>query len=110
MSFKTTHNLDFLARTWNINPEFTEFKVGTCHGIFRYIRDTIEILAIYNDEPNNGHFNDVMEWFENSAKRDNKHFQFSEILNPKFAKHLQDKRGFMIMDKGSKAIKFNYEM
>jgi hypothetical protein len=105
--FKSTHELDFLARPWRIDPTFTEFKIGTCHGIFRYIRFTIEILAIENLEPGNGHFEDVLEWFENSAKRDGKHLQFSEILNPRFAKHLKDKRGFMIIDNGKSAVKIN---
>lgn len=109
-SFQSTHKLEFLAKIWHIDPEYTQFKVGTCHGIYRYIRDTIEILAIYNNNPNNGHFEDVLEWFHNSAKRDGKHLQFSEILNPRFAKHLKDKRGFKIMDKETKAVKLNEDI
>lgn len=108
--FQSTHKLEFLAKIWRIDPEYIQFKVGTCNGIYRYIMDTIEILAIQNDNPGNGHFEDVLEWFYNSAKRDNKHLQFSEILNPKFAKHLEDKRGFKIMDKGTKAVKLNCEI
>ena len=110
IGFQSTHNLQFLARQWRIDPEYTQFKIGTCDGIYRYIEDTIEILAIKNNSPGNGHFEDVLEWFYNSCKRDGKHLQFSEILNPKFLKHLKEKRGFMIVNKGKCAVKLNNEI
>lgn len=95
--FKSSHNLDFLSAYWN-NPFNTEgwqvFKVGTCHGQWVATETTYDILSVINDEPGNGHFNDVLEWFEQSCRRDKKALRILEVMNDDFAKHLVYKRGF----------------
>lgn len=70
------------------------FKIGTCEGIYNVSNDAYQIIAVQNNELNNGHFTDVLEWFEFAAKRDGKALRFLAILNDKFGKHLVSKRGF----------------
>ena len=64
---ETTHNLDFLQadNTLTGNPYF---KVGTCHGQYS-VDDNGNycIINVINEKKGNGHFNDVLEWFESSA-------------------------------------------
>lgn len=95
--FKSTHNLPFLSRRWE-NPFNTEgwqeFKIGTCCGQWTSTDTTYDILTVINDEPGNGHFKDVLEWFENSCKRDGKAFIILEVWNKGLAKHLVTKHGF----------------
>ena len=105
--FKTKHNLPFLTCEYH-NPilgktPFYRFKIGTCTGLWGAEDNFYIILAIDNDKPGNGHFEDVLQWFERSCKRDNKGLKFASILNPKFGRHLVHKRGFKIV--GKDAIK-----
>lgn len=93
VEFKTTHNLEFQIAHW-IFQDFIRFRIGTCHGLWRSTDDAYEILAVNNDQPGNGHFNDVLEWFEHSCKRDGKALMILEVWNKMFAKHLATKRGF----------------
>ena len=95
MQFKTTNNLDFEVADWEISMDFQRFRVGTCEGLFGATNTTYDILAVTNNQPNNGHFNDVLEWFENSCKRDKKDLRILEVWNDKFKKHLIDKKGFV---------------
>lgn len=91
---KTSHNLDFEVAPWK-TKEWLMFKVGTCNGLWRCNCNSYEILAISNDIPGNGHFEDVLEWFEFSCKRDKKDLVFLEIWNEKLMSHLINKRGFV---------------
>ena len=109
MGFKTTHKLEFQTTRPNLfphfNDEFSEFKIGTCQGLWRSTDNTYDILAVLNTSPSNGHFTDVLEWFENSCKRDNKNFRFLEVWNPILEKHLLNKQGF-VKDEGDNLIKY----
>lgn len=116
---ETIHKLDFEACPWEpafkdllpqliadvmrIKEPIVAFRVGTCEGIYTVRDNAFQIIAVQNSKPGNGHFEDVIQWFENSCKRDKKNLMFMEIMNPKFGKHLCDKRGFK--RKGSHAIK-----
>lgn len=97
MDFKSTHGLPFLSAKW-VNPANDEgwliFKIGTVNGQWRATPDSYEILSVINDEPGNGHFQDVFDWFENSCKRDKKDLKILECWNAKLATHLKTKRGF----------------
>jgi len=106
--FKSTHNLEFLSAHWN-NPLNTDgwqvFKIGTCGGQWRSSwPNCYEILTIINDNPGNGHLDDVLEWFEYSCKRDKYSLKILEVWNKGFAKHLIEKRGFT-KEKGDNLIK-----
>lgn len=96
----TKHNLDFEAAPWAPLPgfppckNFHEFRIGTCEGLWQSTDDSYDILAIKNINKGNGHFEDVMQWFENSCRRDKKNLRFLEVMNPHFKKHLLNKRGF----------------
>lgn len=89
----TEHKLDFEVAEWNM-PSFTQFRIGTCHGLWRSTKDTYDILAIDNDEPGNGHLEDVFQWFESCCKRDKRDLMVLEVWNADFMKHLLTKRGF----------------
>lgn len=105
-SIITTHRLDFESAPWNkfIDESIQVFRVGTCHGQWYSTQFAYHILSIINEEPGNGHLNDVFEWFENSCKRDGKALIVEEIMNVRFGRHLCEKRGFTMM-KGNRAMK-----
>jgi hypothetical protein len=63
------------------------------------------MLAVVNDNPGNGHLDDVFEWFEGSCRRDKKNFRILEIWNKAFREHLLTKRGFIAQGKDN-AIKY----
>lgn len=92
--FKTTHNLHFEVAPWPYEQSFMKFRVGTCEGLYTAFPGTYVIVAVTNNEPHNGHLNDVFEWFENSCKREKRNLRVAELMNPKFAIHLSEKRGF----------------
>lgn len=97
-AIQTKHHLDFLARPWYRDQTFFEFQVGTCNGLYTVDANTYSILAIENTCLNNGHFEDVIEWFESSCRRDRKDFMFLEVWNDRLANHLSRKRGFVRQD------------
>jgi hypothetical protein len=84
---QTKHNLDFEVAPWEpiIPMPFTEtyaaFRVGTCEGLYCTNALTYDILAVKNLNPGNGHFEDVLQWFENSCRRDKKNLRFLEVMN-----------------------------
>lgn len=93
--FESSHELDFLSCPWEVDREWNRFKIGTCHGLWNCVADAYQILAVDNDYPGNGHFEDGMEWFENSCRRDGKSLRIMELMNPRFEDHLIKKRGFV---------------
>lgn len=105
----TEHNLDFQARPYSgilkffSRLPFQEFIVGTCRGVFWIEGDRLNILAVINLESGNGHFTDVLQWFEHSAKEKKLKFVFAEVMNPGLRKHLVEKRGFEMI--GDNAVK-----
>lgn len=100
-AIETTHKLDFLSAPWN-NPMndqgWQEFKVGTCKGQWRHTDRGFEILSVINEEPGNGHINDLFEWFEYACRRDKSPLWILEVWNKRFKKHLIEKRGFVAQD------------
>lgn len=108
---QTKHNLDFEACPWEsalgVDENFTKFRIGTCEGLWKATDTTYDILAITNSQPGNGHFEDVLQWFEHSCKRDRKSFRILEVWNKRFKMHLIRKRGFSLqgMDHVIKKVK-----
>jgi len=101
--FQSTHKLDF-----EVSPSYLglRFRVGTCNGLYKVMPNMYCIIGIYNGERNNGHLQDVFDWFENSCKRDNYNLTVVEIRNRRFHDHLVNKRGFVNLDlKGENVIK-----
>lgn len=94
----TKHNLPFESRPWEsmlgVDENFMQFRIGTCEGLWSSTDKTYDILAITNNQPGNGHFDDVLEWFESSCKRDGKSLRILECWNKHFKMHLIRKRGF----------------
>lgn len=105
--FKSSHDLPFLSKHWD-NPFNTEgwqqFLIGTCHGQWISTPTSYDILTVINDQPGNGHFTDVLEWFERSCKRDGKAFRILEVWNKRLSTHLVTKHGFTYQD-GDNLIK-----
>ncbi len=96
--FKSTHKLEF-KRTPDyfkglFGKKFDQFKIGTCNGLYQRDADGVKILAVLNEEPNNGHFTDVMEWFSYFAKKDEVPLIFLEVWNHRLKRHLIEKHGF----------------
>ncbi len=108
--FKTKHNLEFEMAPWekNIDPtkQWHRFRVGTCEGIWSYSLTSYEILAITNNKPGNGHFEDVLQWFEQSCRIDNKSLMILEVWNSRFKAHLINKRNFKEVSKDNVELKF----
>jgi hypothetical protein len=105
---QTNNCLDFevIERPYPSFSDKSLFRVGTCEGLWQCIEDCYVIIGIINNCPGNGHFDDVLEWFEFSCKRDNKNLLVVECLNNKFYLHLLAKRGFKPLDdKGNNCIK-----
>jgi hypothetical protein len=96
--FKSKHNLLFEVAL-HFEPDFMNFRVGTCTGLYSWNDKQYIIVAVVNDQPSNGHLDDVFEWFENSCRRDKKDLVVAELMNERFAKHLITKRGFAILNK-----------
>jgi hypothetical protein len=106
MDFISSHKLDFLCAYWPLSENFKQFKVGTCSGLWSCERFSYCILAVVNHTKGNGHFDDVLEWFEYSCKRDNYSFKFFEVWNDNLKKHLINKRGFVEIEPGILEKKF----
>ena len=107
----TKHKLWFEISGWQWNfvtgDNWIRFRVGTCDGLWRPTKNAYEILAIKNSSPNNGHLDDVFEWFNHSCKRDNKVLIMREVWNKNFYRHLVEKRGFKKYRKNN-LIKTNF--
>ena len=111
--FITKHKLPFESAPWELGDlmlkvgqdkvkpgeEFKLFRIGTCEGTWNSTDDSYQILAIINNKPGNGHFEDVLQWFEYSANRDKRKFRILEVWNEKLKKHLIKKRGFKAVGK-----------
>lgn len=98
LEFRSSHDLYFECAEYDslIIDEYNwiRFRIGTCEGLWCATEKTYNILAITNSSPGNGHFNDVLEWFENSCRRDKKALKFLEVWNKGFKNNLIEKRGF----------------
>jgi len=90
----TTHKLPFEVAPWPHDADFLQFRVGTCHGVWRSTGVFSDILSICNERPGKGHFEDVLQWFSHSCRRDGKNLRILEVGNKAFFQHLINKRGF----------------
>jgi hypothetical protein len=108
--FKSTHNLPFLCRPYEFKIDdgniYDEFKIGTCVGLWTCSETSYDILSIINKIPGNGHIQDVLDWFENSCKRENFDLRFMEIMNEKFAEKCIKNHGFTREKGTNNLIKF----
>jgi len=98
--FESTHKLIFELCGWPYGTpvhaaSYWAFRVGTCRGLYTASKEEYQIIAIENDRMGNGHLTDVLEWFDNSCRRDGKSLRVCAIWNKKFKKHLLKKRGFV---------------
>lgn len=93
--FMTAHKLAFEVVPWERSDEYLLFRVGTCHGTWRSTALHYDILTIINEEPGNGHLQDVLQWFSHSCRRDGKDLRILEVMNKEFMRHLVEKRGFI---------------
>lgn len=96
--FITTHKLDFGTAPFTskiAEKAMKRFKIGTCVGLYGVTQEGYEIHSINNLEQGNGHFEDVLEWFEYVAKRDSGSLTFTNVNDDRFKEHLVKKRGFI---------------
>lgn len=92
--FKSKHNLMFEVAEWEMSNDFQRFRIGTCTRLFGVTDESYDILAIENSEKGNGHFEDVLQWFERSCIRDKRSFRILEVWNTDLKLHLIHDRGF----------------
>lgn len=88
----------FLASITDLSkgtPKVQLFRIGSCSGVWYPAPTEYRILFIGNSKKGNGHFEDVLEWFAESCRRDKKALVFEEVLMTRFRKHLIEKRGFV---------------
>lgn len=108
--FESTHKLYFEVASYPLNCDtnnnWLRFRVGTCNGLWCSTATSFDILAITNDKPGNGHFIDVLEWFEQSCIRERKNLRILEIWNENFKKHLVEK--LLFQDIGNNNVEKHY--
>jgi hypothetical protein len=96
--FESKHKLPFMSAEYDQPLQdgynWHRFKVGTCEGLFAFRGNAFYILAIENTVKGNGHFGDVLEWFEHGCKENQCSLVFLEVWNKKLLQHLTEKRGF----------------
>ena len=104
----TSHQLDFEMWEWdpndttvarmlgitNMETEYQGFRIGTCEGLWTSRPAAYVILSVINDKPGNGHFEDVLQWFYHSCRRDRKDLIIEDFFNMDFKRHMIEKRGF----------------
>jgi hypothetical protein len=95
MDFTSTHNLSFESAPDPFRGY--RFRVGTCEGQWGVAKGCYYILSVTNRNQGNGHFDDVLEWFEFSCKRDGRNLIVLEIWNENLLAHLVDQRGFQAL-------------
>lgn len=106
--FESTHGLGFKGAPQIVSGEqtgLTKFEVGTCRGLYKITDIAVEIHAVINDEPGNGHMDDVFEWFEGIAK----HGKVPLVVlgaSPEFKIELSQKRDFLNTNIPNRMIKF----
>ena len=101
----TKHELDFESCQWPIDPNINLFRVGTVTGQWYFDDKGLNILSFLNDQPGNGHLEDVFQWFEYSAKTYKVPLIILECMNERFKEHLIAKRGFVKIPKTDHVIK-----
>ena len=109
--FKSKNGLKFKTASHIIGgaPSGLEkFKVGSVHGLWRQGETVIEIWAIINDEPGNGHMDDAIEWFVEIARLSGVILRVVEISSVTFRNQLIDKWGFSTTDVQSQLIKYDF--
>ena len=89
----TTHKLDFEMCNWGVGG-INLFRVGTVNGQWLVQDKSYCILSVINDKPHNGHFEDLLQWFEHSCKCEGYTLKILHVMNERFKKHLIEKRGF----------------
>lgn len=72
-----------------------KFQVGSCSGLYVMGNREIKLIYVSNDKPGSGHMDDVFDWIQHSAQKENYNVRFVGVKLPAFRKHLIDDRGFM---------------
>lgn len=71
MKFKSSHKLKFKTAPHIIGGAPTgleKYEVGTVHGLWNKSSLSVDIFALINKTPGNGHVDDALEWFFAIAK------------------------------------------
>lgn len=105
-AIRTTHNLDFMACEDPFGNGIMRYQIGTCGGQYEFMPFCIAIISVVNDQPGNGHLDDVFDWFSYAAKRDNKPLMICEFFNERFREHCIKKRGFIPVPGTNNVVKF----
>lgn len=69
---------------------YTQYRFGTCHGLFQMVDGFFHVYAVMNTDPNNGHFLALMDRLERFYDVRVDAFIFGDALRA----HLIQKRGY----------------
>lgn len=89
---------------WHLNSALDclnyTFIIGTVDGMFDITEDRVRLIAIQNQELNNGDFSKAMDILESNTFSIGKAFEVVEIWNDRLRKHLIEKRGYTLSRDG----------
>lgn len=92
-------NITHMNLPYDEDSNWMSFNMGTCRGMFGITEHAYQIFGIGNSEPGNGHFDEVLGWFERNCARKNKDLVFEHFINEPFMTHLIEKRGYKPMSR-----------
>lgn len=93
-NYVSRNGLAFEVAPWEFGEEYQRFRIGTVTGLWGSNDQAYLILALQNDNPGNGHLEDLFDWFYQSCRRDQKDLIIQEVWNAGLREHLIKKRGF----------------
>lgn len=108
--FRSTHGLKFKTMPHIIAGAFTgaeRFEIGTVHGIWNVSTFSVDVFACINDEPGNGHMDDVFEWFFSIATERGLPVRVTNVSSEDFRQQLIDKWLFVPTKDHDTLIRFN---
>lgn len=109
MKFKSSHKLKFRTAPHVIAGAPTgmeKFEIGTVHGLWVQSKMSIDIFACINDEPGNGHMDDVFEWFFEIARTGALAVRIVNVSSVTFRNQLIEKWKFAPTDDFDTLINF----
>ena len=95
--------IDELVKMFNIEikaepvDEFVtrEFRFGTVFGLYRKTDECLDVIAVHNKKPKNGHFALFVDEMVRIAAKEGKKLRFMFMMNERLTRHLIEDRGFV---------------
>lgn len=111
-TFKSTHALKFRSAAHligGVDTGMNKFEIGTVHGLWNASTLSIDIFACINNEPGNGHLDDVFEWFFAIAKEKGLPVRVTNVSSPTFREQLIEKWKFIPTNDRDTLLRFDLQ-